>query len=136
MIILRHKEFSLAATRHLAGILKRVPGKTSYQAKRAAIKTQNKVIGKTAKVVTKLEEAALNPGGATRKITKTVVENPLTTATIAAPLPGTSLAAPAVNKLERKTTGKVTKKIAKVVDDKLGSVIENGVNSLRYTLPV
>lgn len=136
MIIKRNKEFSLKGTRMLAGFNKKILRKAPYQAKRSAIKTQNKVIGGVAKIKTSLEEAAMNPGGATRKITKTVIEKPLTTATVMAPVPGTTLAAPAVSKLEGRTTGKFTKKVAREIDNRLGPTLENGVNSLRYAIPV
>ena len=84
MIILRQKEYSLQGTRFLAGVNKTVLRKSPMKAKRAAIKTQDKVLGVAAKGLNNIEnskrvlnEISLNPGQVTNKITESTLRHPI-----------------------------------------------------------
>ena len=61
MIILRQKNYSNRYTRALAGINKNVLRKSPMQAKRSAIKTQNKALETKAKLVQTAETASNEP---------------------------------------------------------------------------
>lgn len=143
MIILRRKNFSKNKTKAIYetikakekivnGVKKKMGKETSivsdYQRKRKAIEIKNSVDSA-------IFEVGTNPGGAVRKIGGKIIENPATTATVIAPLPGSALLAPTVNKVEQRTTGKFTKKLAKGIDKVAGQAIEDGVNAFKY-LPI
>lgn len=87
-MIIKRKLYSLAGTRFLAGFNKKVLRKAPMAAKRSAVKTQNKVIGATAKGLNKVEgaktaitQAAANPGGAVSKLTEETLRHPITAST-------------------------------------------------------
>lgn len=78
MIILRQSNYSLRGTRILAGINKNVLRKSPMQAKRSAIKTQNKALGAAAKTLNTLETAAVNPGLVVNQATEATLRHPIT----------------------------------------------------------
>lgn len=146
MIVLRNKEFSskkskviyetLKAKNKVGGVINKklkkkiIPTKSNYQLKREAIKTNQKIDNTAYK-------AAENPGKFIREdIIKEGLSKPLQTSALIAPVPGTALASPFIGKLEQRTTGKFTKKLAEKIDKVAGSTIENGINVAKQFIPV
>ena len=78
MIILRQKNYSNRYTRALAGINKNVLRKSPMQAKRSAIKTQNKALETKAKLIQTTETAAMNPGLLANQAVEATLRHPIT----------------------------------------------------------
>lgn len=146
MVVLRNKEFSKGKAKIIYGALgvknevgktinkklnkKIIPTKSNYQLKREAVET-------TQKIDNTLYKAAENPGKFVREdIIKEGLSKPLQASTLVAPIPGSALASPLVGKIEQKTTGKYTKKLAEGLDKVAGSTIENGINIAKQFIPV
>ena len=142
MIILRQKDYSLKMTRRLA-ILNRASGKSPMQAKRAAIRQQNKILtplargmGKMQKMKNALNSVAMNPGAAVNsKIIQPSIESPVTAVALkAVPVPGSSALVNVVGRPERKMWKKVGlgDKMHRVAErygnTKTARYVEGGVN--------
>lgn len=78
MIILRQKNYSNRYTRALAGINKNVLRKSPMQAKRSAVKTQNKALETKAKLIQTAETAAMNPGLLANQAVEATLRHPIT----------------------------------------------------------
>lgn len=136
MIILRQKNYSLPLTRGIAGFNRAVLRKSPMQAKRAAIKTQDKVLGAVASGLNEVNKAAMNPGQAARRVGQFVAEKPIAAAGVTAgytvaPIPGTTAASVGLDSVARKyipAYGKVTKQAGAAYGKYLAKPIENVTN--------
>lgn len=149
MIIRRkQKEYSLAMTRGLARV-NRVLGKSPMQAKRAAVKQQDKILTPIAQGVGKYQHAkaavvsaAQNPGAVVnKKIIQPSIEAPVTAVALkAVPIPGSSAAIKIVGKPEKamwKKVGlgdKMHRAAERYGDTKLAKYVEGGVNGAVVSL--
>lgn len=136
MIILRQKNYSLPLTRRLAGFNRAVLRKSPMQAKRSAIKTQNKVLGAVANGLNEANKAAINPGQAARRVGQFVAEKPIAAAGVTAgytvaPIPGTTAASVGLDTAARKYVpayGKITKRAGEAYGKYLAKPIESVTN--------
>lgn len=153
MIIIRQKQYSLKATRVLAGFNKTVRRMSPYQAKRAALNTEKKAFQKIAKTKSSIENSYLDPGAAADRFTKKAVESPIAVgsnvagkalmvapvpvAVKAAPIGAGGIAAEAILKRKVPVYKNITKKLGDAYERSAGlrsgirTVTNAGANSLK-----